>query len=180
MTNNLGMEIRSVDTAERLLVGVVSPYDEVSYLVSDPGGERIIRGAFDKSIAQRGNKIPLHDNHGTQRRMGISRRFEDGPTGLIGHFRVNEGGRGDEFLREMRQGYFGGLSIGFQALRTTRGADGVREVREAKLMEVSAVGMPAYSGAELIAVRRARQLEEALAPFANPPAVNLTPIRQVW
>ena len=69
---NLAMEIRSVDLEERTLVGVVAPYDEVSYLVPDPGGERIMRGAFAKSIRQRSDKIPLHDNHGTDRRLGIS------------------------------------------------------------------------------------------------------------
>ena len=50
MSDQLAMEIRSVDTAERTLVGVVAPYDQTTYLVADPGGERIMRGAFNESI----------------------------------------------------------------------------------------------------------------------------------
>lgn len=174
------MEIRSVDTEQRVLVGVVTPYDEVSYMVPDPGGERIMRGAFAKSIRQRADKIPLHDNHGTDRRLGLSRTFDDGDDGLVGMFGVFDGDRGDAFLTEARQGYFGGMSVGFQPLVVTRGADGVREIREAKLIEVSVVGMPAYEGAGLISVRNATDLADLLAPFANPPAVDLTPIPQLW
>ena len=177
---NLPMEIRSVDTVERLMTGIVAPYDEVSYLAGDPAGERIIRGAFARSIQQRGNKIPLHDNHSTGRRLGISRRFDDGASGLVGTFAINEGDRGDEFMKELKQGYFGGLSIGFQALVVTRGDDGVREVREAKLVEVSAVGMPAYSGAELVAVRRAQMLEPYQTLLAGGPEINLEPLPKLW
>ena len=60
-----------MDTSERTLVGVVAPYDQTTYLVADPGGERISRGAFSQErSARRADKVPLHDNHGTQRRMG--------------------------------------------------------------------------------------------------------------
>ena len=81
---------------------------------------------------------------------------------------------------KLRQGYFGGMSVGFQPLVVTRGADGVREIREAKLVEVSVVGMPAYEGAGIVAVREAQNFDDLLAPFRNPPAVNLDPIRPLW
>jgi HK97 family phage prohead protease len=177
--NQLSMEIRSVDVEDRLLVGVVAPYDEVSYLVPDPGGERIVRGAFNRSINARSDRIPLHDNHGTDRRLGMSRSFDDGDDGLVGTFGVFDGARGDAFLEEVRHGYFGGMSVGFQPVQATRGPDGVREIREAKLIEVSVVGMPAYESAGIVAVRGA-SLEDMLVPFRNPPAVNLDPIPQLW
>ena len=178
---NLAMEIRSVDVETRSVVGVVTPYDEVSYLVPDPGGERIIRGCFAKSIRQRADKIPLHENHSTAYRMGMSRTFDDGTDGLVGMFGINEGDRGDKMLDDLHHGYYGGMSVGFQPLVATRGDDGVREVREAKLMEVSVVGMPAYKGAGIIAATRsAESLDDILAPFRNPPVVNLEPIRPLW
>ena len=44
-------------------------------------------------------------------------------------------------------------------------------------MEVSAVGIPAYAGADILAVRHAQLVQEdLLAPFKNPPVVNLEPI----
>ena len=181
MTDQLAMEIRSVDTSERMLVGVVAPYDQTTYLVADPGGERIARGAFAKSIRQRADKVPLHDNHGTQRRLGVSKSFEDGDDGLVGTFSIIAGRLGDDLLDDLRNGALGGMSVGFQPLVTTRGDDGAREVREAKLVEVSVVGHPAYDGAGILAVRRAQLVQEDLmAPFLNPPVVNLEPIPRIW
>ena len=111
----------------------------------------------------------------------MSRNFTDGDDGLVGMFGVFDGDRGDQLLdRSLRHGYYGGMSVGFQPLVATRAADGVREIREAKLMEVSVVGMPAYEGAGIVAVRNAENLADLLAPFRNPPAVNLEPIPQLW
>lgn len=172
----LVMELRDVSEQERIITGVAVPYDETTYLVSDPNGERIQRGAFSRSIAHRGDKIPLLANHNVHRRMGMSRRFVETNDGLVGEFRINDGEPGDELLLQTRQGYFGGLSVGFTRLRTARASDGARDVLEAKLVEVSLVGIGAYDGAELLSVRTAQNLDELLAPFRNPPAVDLSPI----
>jgi HK97 family phage prohead protease len=178
------MELREVDEPRRLVVGVVAPYDEVSFLTPDPNGERIRRGAFAKSIRQRGAKIPLLRGHAktsgttdrpTGIRYGLSRSFDDGPEGLLGEFVVNHGDLGDRLLEDCRDGYLGAMSAGWVPLNASRGADGVREITEAKLVEVSLVAVPAYDGA-LVAVRNAQDLDELLAPFRARPDVNLDPI----
>lgn len=173
------MELRSVDTTERLVTGVATPYDEITRLAGDPGGERMVRGAFKRSIVHRRDKIPLLDNHNRLRVMGRSTRFDDTAEGLIGTFRINGGDDGDRLLADLDHGYYGGMSIGFVPLDVSRGADGVREVREAKLVEVSLVGVPAYEGAGLISVRNAQSLDELLAPFLNRPVVNLDPVAPI-
>ena len=88
MSDYLAMELRAVSMDERTITGVVAPYDEVSYLVPDPKGERVIRGAFKKSILQRPTKIPLCRNHEHGRAIGMSREWADGPEGLTGTFHV--------------------------------------------------------------------------------------------
>jgi len=165
----LAMEIRAVTETERTIVGVVAPYDETTYRV--PGGERIRRNAFARSIHLRGHKIPLYVNHQHDAVMGWSRSFEDGPDGLVGTFAVNAGARGDSFLEDLRNGYMGGLSVCFTTVHAERAADGVTELTEARLEEVSAVGMPAYEGAALLSVRAAVPVE-----FPPRPEVNLQPI----
>jgi HK97 family phage prohead protease len=173
----LNMELRSVQTSERLVVGMVSPYDELTYLVPDPGGERIRRGAFAKSIAQRSAKIPLLRNHDRSARMGVSRSFQETPEGLLGEFLVNEGPAGDQLLEDARNGYLGSMSAGFLPLgHSHRGPDGAREVAEARLVEVSLVAVPAYEGGGMLAVRNAQDLDAILAPFRNRPDVNLDPL----
>jgi HK97 family phage prohead protease len=174
------MELRRVEQSERLLVGLVVPYDEVTYLVPNPDGERIRRGAFSRSIKHRESKVPLLRAHDPGLVMGRSRRFTETDEGLLGEFVVNDGARGDDLLEDARTGYLDGMSVGFSAVRTERGDDGVREVHEARLVEVSMVGVPAYEGAALMAVRNAQSLDDLLAPFANRPTVDLTPIAPLW
>lgn len=175
--DTLAMELRSVRPEERLVIGVVAPYDELSYLTPDPAGERIKRGAFTKTIAQRGDKIPLLRNHDLSSRMGISRSFTETPEGLLGEFVVNPGDAGDALLEDARNGYLGAMSAGFLPLgHTRRGDDGAREVAEAKLVEVSLVAIPAYEGSGMLAVRSAQDLDAMLAPFRARPDVNLDPL----
>jgi len=174
-TQTLVMELRSVDEGGRTVIGVVAPYDEVTYLGPHPDGELIRRGAFRRSLGQH-KEIPLLRNHDTDRRLGRSTRFVEGDTGLEGTFLVNQGAPGDDLLAELRDGYLTGMSVGFRTMKTVRGDRGVREVVEAALVEVSMVGIPAYAGATLLAVRSA----DPLAGFAPRPAVNLDPIPLVW
>lgn len=172
----LVMEIRDVQPTDRLMVGVVVPYDEISYLVPSPSGERIRRGAFAKSIRQRGGKIPLFRNHDHALKLGVSRKFTEDAAGLIGEFTILGGDRGDELLDDLRNGYLDKLSAGFKPLTAGRASDGVTEVKEGQLEEVSAVALAAYAGAAVLAVRNAQSVDELLAPFQNPPAVNLAPL----
>lgn len=176
----LVMELRGADVAERTISGVVAPYDEVSYLVPDPAGERVMRGAFDKSIGQVGHRVRLfigHDNRNAA--IGHASDWVNGAEGLSAVFTVSAGPRGDQALEDVKADLYGGLSIGFRPIRVTRGRDGVREIREAALGEVSLVGVPSYDGARVLAVRAA-DLGAVLAPFANRPVVDLSPIPAVW
>jgi hypothetical protein len=179
--NELLMELRGVDAQARTITGVVAPYDEVSYMTPDPAGERILHGAFAKSIAETGAKVRLfvgHENRGAS--IGHATSWQDDPAGLSAVFTISASRRGDEALDDARNDGFGGLSVGFLPLRQQRGEDGVREVREARLMEVSLVGVPAYAGARITAVRNAQSIEALMAPFANRPQVDLSPIPAVW
>lgn len=170
------MNIRSVETDQRLIIGIAVPYDETTYRV--PGGERVKKGAFNRSIQHRGNKIPLAAAHDPRMVMGYSQEWEDTPEGLVGTFRVNDGDKGTQLLADVRDGYYPSMSVGFEVTRDgiSRAADGVTEVREAKLVEVSLCGIPAYEGATVLAVRSAQNLDALLAPFQNIPKWDLDPL----
>ena len=174
---SLTMQLRSVDDDQRTAVAFVAPYDQVSYLVPDPAGERMMRGAFARSIQHRGDKVPLLRGHGQDRKVGTSSRFVEETAGLVGEFRIVTGPHGDELLEDFSHGCLDSFSVGFQPLKVTVGRDGVKEIREARLVEVSVVAVPAYEGAGLLAVRQAQDLDVLLAPFRTaPPEVNLSPL----
>jgi HK97 family phage prohead protease len=174
--DKLAMDLRTVDDSQRLIIGIAVPYDETTYRV--PGGERVIRGAFKRSIQHKGGKIPLACAHDPRMVMGYSQEWEETPEGLLGSFRVNEGEKGTQLLEDVRNGYYPSMSVGFEATRdgVHRAPDGVREVREAKLVEVSLCGIPAYDGAAVLAVRSAQDLDSLLAPFQNIPKWDLDPL----
>lgn len=180
MSTELAMELRGVRMDQREIDGRVAPYDATSYLTPDPRGERILRGAFAKSIRQRETKVPLCRNHDHSRAVGMSKRWLDQPDGLLSTFGVRPGADGDAVLEDARDGYLPGLSVGFMPLVTRRGADGASEVAEAKLLEVSLVVIGAYDGAQVLAVRTAQDLDKLLAPFRNAPQIDLSPLPAIW
>jgi len=110
--------------------------------------------------------------------MGYSTAFTEADEGLEGSFRVNDGDLGDQLLTDVRNGYLPSMSVCFEAVRDgiVRNSAGIREVREAKLVEVSLVGIPAYEGAAVLSVRSAQDLDQLLAPFQNIPKWDLDPL----
>jgi HK97 family phage prohead protease len=110
----------------------------------------------------------------------MSTEWSDDDDGLVGAFRIKAGATGDETLADVRGGFLPAMSVGFRPLVVGRGNDGAALVREGKLLEVSLCAVGAYEGAEVLAVRVAHDLDALLAPFANPPAVDLTPFAAPW
>lgn len=178
----IGMEMRGADVERREIVGVAAPYDETTALVADPGGEVIAPGAFAKSIAERGSRIPLFLNHDHKAIHGFASHWEDGPLELLGVFKVRADAAGDQLLIDARDGYLPGMSVDFQPVQVKRRADGVRIVREAKLHGVSLVTIPAYQGARVLATRAATEIEliDVSAMFGPRPDIDLSPLPRFW
>ena len=59
---------------------------------------------------------------------------------------MNDGPHGDDLMEDFRHGYVDRLSVGFQPIDAPCGEDGVREIREARLVEVSRVALPPMRG----------------------------------
>jgi HK97 family phage prohead protease len=179
MSYTLDMEIRDVTEARREIVGQVAPYNETTYLTGDPRGERLVRGCFRASINQRGARIPLcvGHNHG-RAAVGLSTAWQEDGDGLRGVFAVRPDDEGDKVLADVRDGYLPAMSVGFAPIpsRSRRASDGALEHTEAALKEVSLVVVGAYDGARVLEVRSAQNLDDLLAPFRNPPAVDLSPL----
>lgn len=176
-TRALYMTVRKVDTTGRLISGLAVPYDSTSYLTEyGDQGERVLRGAFNKSIRQRDRKILLFRNHDHSRAVGISTKFANTDGGLDSEFYVPPSTIGDEVLAEVDAGLLPGLSVGYKPIRQRAGSDGANEVQEAQLLEVSLVTIPAYDGTGV----SVRHHGEADPWWARPmPTVDLSPLRPV-
>jgi len=153
--HQLPMEFRGVDPEGRTLIGCCVPYDEVSFLTPNPRGERVLRGAFTKSTAQRADKIFLFRGHDHAHPVGRAVALSDEADGLYGTFQIRKSTLGDETLRDLEEGYLPAMSVGFRPVQVRRGRDGETEVVEGQLKEVSLLSIGAYEGAKVLALREA-------------------------
>lgn len=175
------LELRTVSMDERIVEGLAVPWGEVSYLTPDPGGERFLPGAFTKSLRERTAALKLFLAHDHTHAVGKALRLDARhPDGLWGSWQLFRTPAGEAALAEVAEGALDSFSVGFRPVKHRRASDGVRDVQEAELHEVSIAPIGAYQGARVLAVRTpsepgltADQVRSWLA--ANPmPDVTLT------
>lgn len=137
------------------LVGIVAPfgalYDAGRYM------ERFAPTAFDKSIKERGTRIPLLEQHATDRLpIGMATNWQKTNDGLIGDFLLARTARGEEARQLAMDGMVTGFSVGFIPVRNqTDEMNGKPLItrQEVKLDHVGFVRNPAYAEAQLVSVR---------------------------
>lgn len=146
----------------RTVLGVAVPFG-VPTDVNDgygPYREEFRRGAFTRTIAERGNRVKALALHNRQRMpIGRATLLREDPAGLYAELRISQTVAGDEALELVRDGALDGLSIGFNGIREERGPDGTVIRTEVRLNEISLVAFAAYDGAVITGVR-----SESLTP----------------
>lgn len=149
---------RADESAERTVFGTLVPFGQ-TVTVDDGWGEyreRFEFGAFARSIRERGAKVRLFRVHDAARNLPIGRAvsLSEERDGLHGSFLLGDTREADEALSLVRSGIVDAFSISFRPIRHREEA-GVTVRTEVALVEVSLVGVPAYSGAEIAGVRSA-------------------------
>jgi HK97 family phage prohead protease len=170
------VELRIPDTSERIVEGIVVPWQETSFLTPNPKGERFMPGSLDRTTRERPAGTPLFRNHDHNVKVGKALGWRaDDSAGCWGQFEIFPTDAGDAVLEEVRVGALDAFSAGFRPINTRRHRDGAIEVLEAALHEVSLVPLAAYEGARVLAMR---------TPWAAPgrsvlpaaPEVDLSPL----
>ena len=171
----LDLSVRA-DSTGRTITGIVVPFDRVA-TVSDGGPayeESFRRGAFAKTIAERGDRVKLLSHHDRGRNpLGRATALREDAAGLYGEFAVSRTTAGDEALELVRDGALDSFSVGFAPVKAVR--TGKVTVRtEVHLREASLVTFPAYEDARIAAVRSLTPAElEELAGMLRD-AIDLT------
>lgn len=168
------VEIRSaqvgeVDFEQRTIELIAVPYDqETEGPVRGPDGklmrELIERGAFD-GIETRSEHVTANRDHDYSRTIGKVMDYRaDDPRGLVAVIRVSDTPLGDESLRLAADDVLK-ASVGMLVRRMDqRVKNGLRRVKRAFLDHVALVPNPAYSGANVLAVRQEQPGEPADEP----------------
>ena len=133
----------------------------------DLGRDRVLPGAFGKSLARRGpGGVRMLFQHDPSQVIGTWRTIREDAAGLWveGHLSPDVE-KAREVRALMKAGALDGLSIGFHTVRARKDpATGVRSIAEADLWEVSIVTFPMLPDARVSEIKRAsvRQIERML------------------
>lgn len=167
-TTTFVAELRLDSSDGRLLTGLAVPYDVVTMNGPYPGGERFARGAFKRNLKSQAGRLPkLFRHHDHSQAIGTVVDMRDTDEGVLASWRVADTPAGNAALQEVREGVLDALSVGFQAVREEPVA-GVREIREARLLEVSLTPVPAYDGAVVLSLRSASPVLVSPRPEIDP------------
>lgn len=158
---DLAFEIKEV-SEEGTFTGLASTYDNV-----DLGGDVVRPGAFTKTVKEM-KSVPILDGHDPRRVLGEG-VLRDGKEGLsiAGKLDIDIEPEAAKRHQQMKRGRIKGLSIGFTTIKDAV-KDGVRELLELKVWEVSLTPFPMNPLAQVTAVK-----ESALT--AEPGSTPLEP-----
>ncbi len=172
----------------RTLTVRVVPFDEVATVADPPDfrpyPEQFVRGAFkaQENAAHRIRLRAVHDPEVLQTGKrasamasvvgkGVSLRETDG--GYEADFRFLNTPEADTALELTREGGYDGVSAEFVAIRSVRTKTGIMQRVKAHLDSVSLALQPAYSGAEILALREGKGIVEDEAMMVPPPNLDL-------
>jgi len=129
-------------------------------------GDKIVPGAFAKSIAETRGKIPIFFNHRPDAWVGFSKRLAEDEKGLAFTAKLvlksSHGRDAYELLIAAQENDFKvGMSIGFRS-KDWEMDGSIRLLKEIQLFEASITPSPAQPRARVIDVKTVRELEQFL------------------
>lgn len=135
-------EVKDLDTAGRRVVFAAASFGNV-----DSDNDVIIKGAFAKSIQERGHestsnrKIKFLRYHDFEHEIGVIKSLEETNDNLLVMSDLGRSTKGNDAFLDYQDGIITEHSIGFMLVQDKINIrqDGVRELKEVNLMEVSAV-----------------------------------------
>lgn len=139
-------EFKSSDSGAEV-AGYVSTYGNV-----DHGGDVVMRGAFDASIA---SDAPVrflwaHDTHEV---IGLPLELKSDDKGLFGRFKISQTSRGRDVHTLLKDGAVDSFSIGYIPTQVEFDDSGTRLLKSVDLLECSVVAMPMNERATVTAVK---------------------------
>lgn len=172
---NLPFEIKEVDDSEGIFKGYASTYD------LDRGGDIIVKGAFDNSLATNSAQVKILWQHKQDQPIGKPMLMRTDEKGLYVEGRVSDTALGRDAKTLMKDGVITSMSIGFITKQSDYNSDGVRLIKELELIEFSLVTYPMNEKAIITQVKNAldvRELEHILreAGYSKAQAVKMASV----
>lgn len=140
-------DIKKLNDEEGIFEGYAAAFNNVDY-----GNDKIVPGAFKKSISERGNQIKILWQHKRDQPIGKSIEVKEDDYGLWVKGKISMTEKGKEAYQLMKDGVIDALSIGYNIVKKEY-KDGVRLLKELKLGEFSPVTFPMNPAAQITNVK---------------------------
>jgi len=149
-------KVTSLDIEGRTLEGYASVFGNL-----DSMGDIVHRGAFCKTLEQRGDKVKFLWQHDPKEPLGRPLELSEDDKGLFVKAIISKTRRGLDTIELLRDGAIGELSIGYDPIEGgtdySKGKDGeqIRLLKELKLYEFSLVTFAANEEAQVTVLKEA-------------------------
>lgn len=173
---SLGFEVKASDNEEMKFAGFASTSD------LDQGGDIIVKGAWARTVAERGQKVKMLWGHKSDMMpLGKFTMIEEREAGLYVEGKISETSHGKDVMTLLRDGAIDSMSIGYIAKESDYRDDGVRVIKDLDLFEVSLVNFPMNEKAIITQVKNQfnpRELERVLceAGYSNSQAKRIASV----
>ena len=150
-------------TPTRTITGLAVPWNVVANLSNDVGPVKFLEG----SISVDGPMPKLLEYHDDTRIIGRVTERVSSSEGLLFTAKLSATRAADDAMALLADGSISAVSVGAMPLKFKR-VDGVMEVSEARLMEISLVSFPAYTDAEIQSVYASAEDKEEIPEEETP------------
>ena len=151
-------------TPTRTITGLAVPWNVVANLSNDVGPVKFLEG----SISVDGPIPKLLEYHDDTRIIGRVTERVSSSEGLLFTAKLSATRAADDAMALLADGSISAVSIGAIPIKFKR-VDGVMEVSEARMIELSLVSFPAYADAEIQSVYASAEDEEEIPEEETPP-----------
>lgn len=137
---NAAPEFKDVDSKTGYVAGYFASFNNI-----DGGGDRILPGAFAKTLSERGAKILWLFNHDSFMPLGKLDKIQEDNYGLYYEGKITRTSYGRDVLKLIEDKAIYGNSIGYQTIKakgTNESGSRIRNLQEIKLYEGSIVSFP--------------------------------------
>lgn len=150
-------EVKASDGGGWEVAGYCSTFGNV-----DHGGDVVMRGAFDATLAA-GSSVRFLNAHRTDQVLGVPKQLKTDDRGLFGVFKISKTSLGEDVHTLLKDGALDSFSIGYVPTEVEFDDGGQRLLKQVDLLEVSVVAIPMNDRAVVTRVKADLPFDQLLS-----------------
>ena len=154
-------ELLDADEKAGVVKGYASVFDN-----KDSDNDIIRKGSYRKTIAENGQRVKYLYQHDMDKPLGKMSMLEEDDKGLVFEAKIAKTSLGNDVIELIKAGVITENSVGIMPIQKEM-VDGVRNITEVKLYEVSAVTLAANDQALIMDVKGNYDPEKILKRYDN-------------